>query len=260
MSVSEGQFVWYELMTTEPQAAVAFYQAVIGWDATDSGLPDHDYTLLGIGGVHVGGVMGMTTRARDGGARPAWIGYVGVGDVDATAARMQAAGGHLHRGPEDIPMVGRFAVVSDPQGALLTLFRGLGETPGAPSPFAPGHFGWHELVAADAASAFDFYASLFGWTRGETIAMGPAGPYQLFAVGGVAVGGMMNRIEVGMPPSWRYYINVADIDAAMGRATAHGGRLVHGPQQVPGGSWIALCADPQGGAFAMVAPGGADGS
>ena len=164
-------------------------------------------------------------------------------------------GGHVHRGPEDIPAVGRFAVVSDPQGALIYLFKGLGEAPTALPPSTPGTIGWRELHAADWEAAFGFYAMLFGWTKGDALDMGPMGTYQLFAIGGVMAGGMMTRMDPGHAPSWLYYFNVADIDGAIGRVKEHGGQIVHGPSQVPGGSWIAHGLDPQGAMFAVVAPG-----
>jgi predicted enzyme related to lactoylglutathione lyase len=84
--------------------------------------------------------------------------------------------------------------------------------------------------------------------------MGPMGMYQLFAIGGVPVGGMMTRPPEIPAPFWLYYFNVEAIDAAVKRATDAGGKLVMGPMEVPGGSWIAQCLDPQGVIFAMVAP------
>ena len=82
--------------------------------------------------------------------------------------------------------------------------------------------------------------------------MGPMGVYQLFAAGDAPVGGMMTRTESDAAPFWLYYFNVAAIDAAAARVTANGGQVVHGPMEVPGGSWIVHCLDPQGGMFALI--------
>jgi len=256
MSAPRGSFVWYELMTGDTAAALAFYQAVIGWSGRESGLADRHYTLLSAGEAPVAGMIALPASALASGARPAWIGYIGVDDVDAMVERVVQAGGTLHRVAETIPGVGRFAVLHDPQDAPFVLFTPAegGQVSSAPG-FTPGHVGWRELLAGDSDAAFAFYADLFGWTKAEAIDMGPMGLYQLFATGGPAVGGMMTKPAAVPHAFWTYYINVDAIDAAMTRATEAGGTIVNGPHQVPGGSWIAQAFDPQGAVFAMVAPG-----
>jgi len=204
----------------------------------------------------VAGVMALPKEASALGARPGWMGYVAVDDVDAYAERVARAGGKLHRPAADIPGIGRFAIVADPQGVVFALFKG---TPGAmpPPPAAPGkagYFGWRELVATDWEAAFGFYSGLFGWTKAETHDMGPMGVYQVFAAGGEAIGGMMTR-PAGVPaPFWMYYVLVDGIEAAVSRLKAGGGSVVNGPLQVPGGSWIVQALDPQGATFALVSP------
>lgn len=254
MSTNQAKFVWYDVMTSDTKAAASFYSQVIGWDAKDSGMADRSYTLFSAGPTMVGGLMPIPDEARAMGAKPCWTGYVGVDDVDAHAERVNAAGGAVHRPPEDIPGVGRFAVVADPQGAVFILFKGNGEPDQAPTaPGTPGTVGWHELYAGDGASAFGFYSSLFGWTQADAIDMGPMGVYRLFATGGEPVGGMMTKMPDMPMPFWLYYFNVDAIDAAMARVTQHGGKVLMGPHQVPGGQWILQCLDPQGAMFAMVA-------
>ncbi len=120
MSKNHGKFVWYDLMTSDIKAAESFYRSVIGWNAKDSGKTDRSYTLFSAGPAIVGGLMPIPEEARAMGTRPCWTGYIGVDDVDAYAARVKAAGGAIHRAPEDIPGVGRFAVAADPHGAGLT--------------------------------------------------------------------------------------------------------------------------------------------
>ena len=85
--------------------------------------------------------------------------------------------------------------------------------------------------------------------------MGAMGTYQIFAIGGVPCGGMMTKMPQIPHPFWLYYFNVDGIDAAMTRVKKAGGQILNGPMEVPGGSWIAQCIDPQGAMFAMVAPG-----
>ena len=253
MSTNHGTFVWYEVMTSDTSAAESFYRSVMGWDIKDAGMEGFAYQVVSVGPTMIGGMMAIPEAARAMGARPTWLGYIGVDDVDTYAGRVTAAGGAVHRGPEDIPGVGRFAVVADPQGAVFILFRGSGDqAPQAAAPGTPGHVGWHELHAGDGVSAFSFYAGLFGWTKGEAMDMGPMGVYQIFVADGVPVGGMMTKAADMPMPAWLYYFNVEAVDAAMGRVRDSGGQVVLEPQQVPGGMWIVQCIDPQGAMFAML--------
>src|SRR6516162_7659225 len=111
-----NQFVWYELMTTDAKAAEDFYRKVVGWKMQDASQPGMAYTLLVAGEVPTAGLMTLPEEACDAGARPAWIGYVGVDDVDAYVGRITKAGGKVQVPPTDIPNIGRFAMVADPQG------------------------------------------------------------------------------------------------------------------------------------------------
>ncbi len=255
MSKSSSKFVWYELMTTDLAGAEKFYRDVIGWDAQDSGMPGMSYTILSAGTTRIGGMMALPEAAHAAGARPGWIGYVSVDDVDAKAAQLTKEGGRVCKEPADIPGVGRFAVVADPQGAVLSLFKGASDAEPEPAPLGtPGHIGWRELHASDREAAFGFYAGLFGWTKDEAIDMGPIGIYQLFAAGDGAIGGMMTKLEAIPTAFWLYYFNVEGIDAAVGRVAAAGGQILNGPMEVPGGRFILQCLDPQGAMFALVGP------
>nr|MBF0682228.1 VOC family protein [Pseudomonas sp.] len=241
-------------MTSDTEAARSFYAEVIGWDIRDSGMPDMSYSILYAGPDMVGGMMPIPEEAYAMGARPGWLGYIGVDDVDACAAQITELGGKIHRAPEDIPEIGRFAVVADLHGAPFVLFRPMGEaTDTRMQPGKAGHVGWHELHAGDGPQAFGFYSTLFGWRRGEALDMGPMGVYQLFETRGAAIGAMMTKTAEIPMPFWLFYFNVDGLDAAIERAGHSGGQVIMGPHEVPGGSWIAHCLDPQGAIFAMVA-------
>lgn len=254
-------FFWYELMTSDQDAAIDYYSAVVGWNASDMPMPGDSgarYTILNAGDRGVGGLMQITDDMKAGGARPAWLGYIRVDDADGKAKEIAQAGGTVHMGPADIPGVGRFAMVSDPGGAMFYVmapFPRQGEMPPPLDQYAPGNVGWHELYAADGeAAAFDFYSGRFGWTTDSEMDMGEMGSYRLFAAGGPVIGGMMNK-PVQMPVgAWQYYFNVDAIDAAAGRVTAKGGQVVMGPMEVPNGMWVLQGVDPQGAHFALVAP------
>lgn len=253
--MSASKFVWYELMTSNPPEAEQFYKAVFGWDMQDSGMPGPGkYTIISSGGKMLGGLMAIPEAARNNNAPPSWVGYIGVDDVDQKAKDVQQAGGIIHHGPEDIPGVGRFAVVADPQGAVFMLFKGTGQPGERPAFMEPGHIGWHELHAADQAAVFPFYEKLFGWTKAEAHDMGPMGIYQLFAAGNGAVGGMTTKMANMPHPFWLYYVSVPSVTAGMEKTKANGGQVLHGPMEVPGGMHIAHCRDPQGVTYAMVGP------
>ena len=199
------------------------------------------------------GLMTLPQEARDAGARPGWMGYVAVDGVDDYTARVLKAGGMVHRAPADIPDIGRFAIVADPQGAVIVLFKGTGTSPPAPAN-TPGFAGWRELLATDGTAAFAFYSELFGWTKGDAIDIGPMGTYQLFAMagGGEPIGGMLTKPPDVPAPFWIYYFQVDGIEAAVARINAAGGTVINGPMEVPGGSWIVQVLDPQGAMFALV--------
>jgi hypothetical protein len=250
----EGSFIWYELMTGDTGAAEQFYRDVLGWTATDTSVPGIAYTTFKAADVPVAGLMALSAEMRDAGAQPGWLGYVLADDVDATAERLKTLGGAIHRPADDIPGVGRFAVVAALDGAVFALFRPKDGNGPERSPMTPGHVGWHELMAGELESAFAFYGELFGWVRTEAIDMGPMGTYQLFATrdGERAIGGMMTQPADVPACFWLYYFTVEALDAAIERVTAGGGTLLNGPMEVPGGAWIGQFLDPQGAMFALV--------
>jgi uncharacterized protein len=247
---SHGRFVWYELMTTDTEAAKSFYAAVIGWGAQDASRPGLSYTLFTVGKAAVSGLMPLSGDARKMGMRPSWLGYVGVHDVDATAERIIKLGGAVHVPPTSIPNISRVSVAIDPQMAMFALLTWLqdGEQPAALS--TPGRVGWHELLAADVDKAWTFYDDLFGWQEADADTPA-AGTYRLFSAGGETIGGMCTKPATAPVPFWLYYFNVGDIDLAVKRVKAGGGRIVIGPMEVPGGRWIVQCVDPQGAIFAL---------
>jgi predicted enzyme related to lactoylglutathione lyase len=249
-------FVWYDLMTADQPAATRFYESVAGWTSADSGLTDREYKLMFNGPAWtspmVAGIMGMPDHLKSAGVRSAWNGHIGVDDVDAYTEKVVAAGGSVHRAPENIPNgIGRFSAVAGPHGAVFVLFRGAGQPPAPPPAGTPGMVGWNELHAGDGKAAFAFYSELFGWTDTGAVDMGLIGIYQMFSTGCAPVGGIMTKTPETPAPTWVFYINVDGIDAGVERITSGGGQVVMGPQTVPGGSWIAQAIDPEGTLFAI---------
>jgi predicted enzyme related to lactoylglutathione lyase len=257
MIESKPSFIWYELMTSDQDGAEAFYRAVVGWSTADAGQPGMPYTILSAGDRGMGGVMTLPAEACEAGARPGWLGYIRVPDTDGAAKRIAEAGGAIHRPPADIPGVGRFAVVTDPGGAVFQLLTPLPreDTPPPAEATTPGLVSWHELYAGNGqAAAFGFYAEQFGWETAELMDMGPTGQSRIFSIDGVPMGGMMDKPEQAPASAWAFYVNVDGIDAAVARIEANGGQVLMGPHEVPGGSWVVQAVDPQGAAFALVSP------
>jgi predicted enzyme related to lactoylglutathione lyase len=245
--------IWYELLTSDPDAAAAFYGAVLGWKVNATGEGPVDYRIITMNGVAVGGLMTLPAEAASAGMRPGWFGYINVADVDASVTRIVAAGGAVHMPAMDVPGIGRFAMLADPQGARIYVMTPTGTGPATSfAPQIPGHGGWHELHARDWASALAFYSAQFGWNKVDALDMGPLGTYLLFNFGsGEMVGGIMNDANAPRP-YWLYYFVVDDIEAAHQRVKANGGEVLMEPHQVPGGAWIFPARDPQGAMFALV--------
>jgi uncharacterized protein len=249
-----SSFVWYELLTSDPGAAAKFYGAVLGWTAADAGQPGMDYRIFSVNEVAVAGLMALPPGAVKSGMPPSWLGYVSVADVDQSVARVVAAGGALHMAAVDVPNVGRFAMVADPQGAGFYVMKPTGAGSTSFAPGKPGHGGWHELHTNDWESALAFYGAQFGWSKVGAMDMGAMGSYLQFNYGsGAMVGGMFNDPKAPRP-YWLFVFNVADIEAATARVTAGGGNRLMGPVQVPTGDWVTYASDPQGAGFALVGP------
>lgn len=245
---SRGRFVWFDLMTPSPDGAVQFYTKVTGWGTARWEGPA-PYTMWTNNSLPLGGVMQLPPQAE---GKPHWLGYISSPDVDATVKQASNFGGRVMVQPTDIPTVGRYAVLTDPQGALFAVFTGAAQTPGHEGPAAVGEFSWHELLTRDHPAALRFYEMLFGWNKANAVDMGAMGTYQLFERNGLEMGGMFDK-PPAMPgmPRWVYYIRVANLDAAVEAVKAGGGQIVNGPAEVPGGDATVNCMDPQGALFAL---------
>ncbi|ASJ73034.1 VOC family protein [Granulosicoccus antarcticus] len=250
-----NSIIWYELLTSDPDAATAFYSKVLGWKTTDSGQADRDYRIFNKDDVAIGGLMALPAGAAEAGMPPGWLGYVGVKDVDVCVAGALATGGTEFMPAVDIPDVGRIALIGDPQGAALYLMSGSGTaTSNSYAPGKPGHGGWHELHTSNWQEAWAFYSAQLDWQKAEEMDMGPMGTYLLFDDGSnVRMGGMFNN-PMAPRAYWLYYFNVQNIDEANELVKAHGGTTLQGPIQVPTGDWIIQAFDPQGALFALVGP------
>ena len=255
MSNPHGTPIWYEYLAEDADRATAFYAEVAGWQATSSGMPGVDYRILStVRGAAIGGLMALP---QGGSIRPGWLGYFGVDDVDATVSAVQAAGGHVHMPPTTLDGIGRMALVTDPQGAPFYVMRGASKAPSmsfqGPDDASPGHVVWNELIATDQDAVMRFYGPLFGWRHEGAMPMGPLGDYKFLHAGSACLGATMN-LPPGETPGWRFYVLIAEVDTAIGRLTGAGGRVLRGPDQVPGGDYAMVAEDPFGARFGFVGP------
>lgn len=249
---ARGRFVHYDLLTSDIDAAVDFYTRLAGWGTLPWQGEGDPYTMWTNEGVPFGGVMPLPDEAKAVDALPHWLAYVMVPDTKETAAQAVELGGSVIVPATDIPNVGEFAMLHDPQGGAIATFTPLGEAPGNDEPPKAGDFSWNELATTDWEAAFEFYHALFGWEKTEAMDMGKMGTYQMYGRGGSSLGGMFNKPEeVEGPPEWLYYIRVEDANRAALTLQMLGGQVMNGPIEVPGGDLVAHCLDPQGGRFAI---------
>lgn len=240
---ARGRFVWHELMTSNPDAAAAFYGKVVGWK-TQSWPQDPSYRTWMAGNAGVGGLMALPDEAKLAGSPPHWMTYVGVPDVDASVRQATGLGARTHVAPQDIPGAGRFAVLQDPQGASFAVY-----TPPSTGgdPTGADAFSWHELATTDNEAAWKFYRTLFGWQHTSSMDMGQQGTYLMFGLGGPQpIGGIYNKPPEMPMPSWLPYIKVPLADDVATAAKRAGGRIIVGPMEVPGGDRVVVFFDAQG--------------
>jgi predicted enzyme related to lactoylglutathione lyase len=222
---SLGSFVWYDLLTTDPKAAVSFYREVVGWESQALG---PEYAVFAASQGPLAGTTTLPERAKKAGAPPHWVSNVSVTDVEATLAQAERLGARLISEPSDYPNVGRLAVIADAQGAVINVFKP-NQAMKPHDSSKPGEFTWSELLTTEHESAFRFYATLFGWKKQRDFDMGAMGKYLIFGIGDKDLGGMFTKPkDMPAPP-----------------------HCLNGPMEVPGGARIAQLDDPQGAGFAL---------
>jgi predicted enzyme related to lactoylglutathione lyase len=238
-----GSFLWHDLMTTDPGAASDFYPKVLGWKS--EAMEGSDYKVW----QTPKGMSGGTSQLDSDSKTPShWLAYVGTPDIEATIDKAKELGGSVVKEIQEMPSVGKYAVIADPQGALIALF----EPESADHADSGGSFTWHELTTSDLEAAWDFYSELFGWSKEGEHDMGPMGIYLLFGQDGKQLGGMYKQPpDRPGSPSWLSYMSVPSAADAAEATKDAGGQVANGPMEVPGGDLIAQLIDPQGAFFAV---------
>lgn len=249
-----GDFCWVDHATTALEQAREFYTALFGWtirgDADASPEFAYDHVSAGDGG-DFGGIYKMQKEQMEAGIPPHWLNYILSDSIEASIAKVTELGGAVHFGPIDVGAAGRLAVCNDPTGASFAFWQAKSHA-GKAFEGAIGEPCWFELMTTDSAKAQAFYEALLGWTS-ESMDMGEAGTYTMFANGGQPLGGMMQMGEEfgGAPPHWATYFAVESCDATTAKAEELGGKAYVPPTDIPGKGRFALLADPVGATFAV---------
>jgi predicted enzyme related to lactoylglutathione lyase len=241
------RFVWHEQVSPDPKAAKRFYTELFGWELEAFQPSEYDYEMIKVGDQTHGGFS-----AAEGDAPPHWLGHVSVEDVDDTVLRAEAAGGRIVNGPMDMPEVGRFALIADPQGGLISAYKPEGE-----GPIAEGTFVWDELATDDVEGAKSFYTEVFGW-RTEDMDMGEAGTYTMLKRDGDPDAGGITQKAPGAPGGsiWYPYVATDDVDGTASKAKELGATVVLEPVDVPTVGRLAILIDPTGATFGLFQPSG----
>ncbi|MCB1685558.1 MAG: VOC family protein [Pseudomonadales bacterium] len=262
MSAPQADFIWYELMTPDSDAAAAFYGAVVGWKIeppADGAETDYRMIVRDDKG-NAGGMLELTQEMIDGGAGPLWIPYLYCSDVDATISAIEKAGGVLQMPPTDLP-VGRIAMIADPQGVPIYIMDPI-PPDGAPdtgsdvfSPDALQRVGWNELESPDLEESKRFYTDHFGFEFNESMNMGEMGDYCFIDHDSRRLGAVFQQQDRSQSASWQMYFRVPSVTAAKATVESKSGTVLMGPMEVPGGDWIIIATDPQGARFGLVSAG-----
>lgn len=254
-SYEEGTPSWVDLATTDPAAAQEFYGKLFGWEfeanPTDQG---SEYIMARQGGKAAAGMMQQAPEQAAMGIPSMWNSYITTNDLEATLAKVEAAGGSIMMGAMDVMGSGRMAVIVDPGGAVACLWQAL-DSIGAEVVNEHGAFCWSECQTTEVAATAGFYSELFGWQAQETD-MGDLGSYTVFNLPGSksvgeGIAGAMNPPAPGIPAHWSIIFAVDDCDQRASLATAAGGSVRLAPFDMPIGR-LAVIADPQGAAFQIL--------
>jgi predicted enzyme related to lactoylglutathione lyase len=228
---------WHELVAADVERAEVFYAELFHWTLRVWRPGVHDYAMIHSAGSDHGGFL----RQDD---VPHWLAYVEVPDADAVAARAEELGGRIAGGPVELPGVGRYVVVADPQGAEIAAIAV--EEQGAPP---AGVFVWDELLTEDPAAAREFYGRLFGWTVAAASAS-----YSYFRATGARIAGLQRKTPESPCSCWLSYLHADDVAAAVERAERLGAVATLPPTEVAGIGGVAVLIDPVGAPFGLLQP------
>jgi hypothetical protein len=241
-----GTPCWVDLMVPDLDAAIEFYGKLTNWTFADGGEEFGHYRTCLVDGRPAAGI-GPAMSAD----QPAvWTVYFASEDIDATAKLITENGGAIVAGPMDIGDICRIAIATDHVGAVFGVYQ-RGSSIGVEVVQEPGALVWESGMFADVPKAREFYGTALGLEFAPIPGM-EQDVYGAFTVGGEmmgGIGGMMGAPE-GTPNGWTAFIEVADVDAAVGAAVAGGAKVVAAAEDTPFGRMSTL-VDPFGAVIAV---------
>ena len=243
---ASGEFVWRDLVTSDPAAARKFYGELLGWTFEETSAFGQPYLLAKQGERYVGGIVQMPSGSDRGGSQ--WLSYMSVGNLDSALGTVEAAGGKRIVGPTEVSGIGRAALVWDSQGAPVGLAEVDEQSDGMARGYGNGEFFWMEYLANDVPAALAFYKGLAGYEVEAHAAA--AVPYYLLKSGTAQAGVFQNPVA-GVTPNWLAYVRVADPAALVAKVPALGGRVLIAPNPGLRDGTLAVIADPTGAVIAL---------
>ncbi|MEE8447771.1 MAG: VOC family protein [Gemmatimonadota bacterium] len=240
-----GKFVWFDLATSDVQAAKHFYGELFGWVFSELAEKEVRYTVIENRNRMIGGIV--ADPEADGSAS-VWIGSISVPNVDRAAQQTKDAGGVVHDPPSFLKDRGRTAFVTDPQGAAVAFLRASGGDPPDREP-SSGDFGWVELWTPDLAGSLAFYVSL-GYTAGGLQIRGDE-PYRVLKVAGEPQAGVVELEGDDAGSGWLPYVAVDDLSATLESVVALGGQVAVEPDPEFIEGQAAVIVDPTGAVLAV---------
>jgi predicted enzyme related to lactoylglutathione lyase len=243
--------IWVDLSSTDAAGSRAFYAKLFGWTVEASPDPQYGgYAIAKIGDKNVAGIG--PAQAPD--QPSAWSVYIGSQDAEATARKVEAAGGTVVVAPFDVADQGRMAVFQDPSGAFISAWQPRSMA-GSELMGVANTYGWAELNSRGIDTAIPFYQEVFGWTTKQSpMSEDGAMVYTEFQLGGQSIAGGMDMnpmVPAEVPSYWLAYFTVPDVDASYRKAIDGGAKEMLAPQDFSGGRF-AILSDPQGAAFGLL--------
>jgi predicted enzyme related to lactoylglutathione lyase len=245
---TQGAPSWADLSTTDETGAIACYSAIFGW--TDDPQPMGEngfYHMQKLDGLEAAAIYQQSEEERNMGIPAHWNLYFTAAGVDSVAEQAVRMGATIIFGPTDVFDAGRTVAIQDPQGAHFFVWQPK-EHIGARVKDDPGAMTWNELLTTNSGDAIEFYTSLLGLERGETMA--PMDYTLLRSEGTEVLGVMQITPDMGeVPPNWSVYFAVEDVDAAAAQAQSLGGGVAVPATDIPDIGRFAVLTDPQGAFF-----------
>ncbi|HJR95608.1 MAG TPA: VOC family protein [Gaiellaceae bacterium] len=260
---------WVDTSQPDPEAAVAFYSGVFGWEFEDV-MPPGAPAKYFVARLRGGTVAAVGSTPESAPPTAMWDTYIWVDSADEAASKVRAAGGGVVKEPFDVPGAGRTAVCTDPEGAVFCVWQAY-QHKGAQVVNEPGSVNFNDLYTRDVEGAKSFYGAVFGW---ETLGLG--GGFEMWTLPGygdflerddpdlrkrlaefggepgfedvVASISLVADDQPDVPAHWGVTFAVADADAIAAKATELGGTVVVAPFDAP---WVRMTVltDPQGATF-----------